>query len=453
MTPDNRVSSAAAIAASDIRQPHGHYDEEGGASAQARVNAAVRSFVLDVGAVSALRLDSCVHCGMCADACPFYVATDDPRYTPIHKVEPLKQTYKREAGPFAPFFKLLGLKRKVTIEELHEWEELLFDSCTLCGRCSLICPMGIDITALIEDARHGMSEAGLVPKALYEKAYRQHRSGNVFGLSNEEITRRLAGIGQEHGIDIPIDRAGAEIMVCTTVEEMDAYPATVAAMVRVLEHVGANYTFCSQAVDASNYGYVGGSLAWEREGIVRIVEAAKRYGVRTVVMPEDAFAYVALRWEGTELYGKALPFEVKHISEFMQEELAAGRLRLKKGNGADGGAVVLHESSQLLRRGGVVGAPLDLLEAMGVAFKRPADHGAFAWCCGGGGGVLENERAQPLRYRVFEARMREIEATQADEIVTCCSVCRRTFDDGVDRFGWDKRIVGLTEMVAAHLAG
>ena len=40
--------------------------------------------------------NSCVHCGMCAGACPFYVETGDPRYTPIHKLEPLRRIWKRE---------------------------------------------------------------------------------------------------------------------------------------------------------------------------------------------------------------------------------------------------------------------------------------------------------------------------------------------------------------------
>lgn len=451
MSVDQRIRSGAAVAASDIRRPHGHYDEEGGASAQARVDSALRSFVLDVGAVAALRLDACVHCGMCAEACPFYVNTGDPRYTPIHKAEPLKQAYKREVGPFAPLFKVFGLKRRVTISELREWEELLFDSCTLCGRCSLICPMGIDITALIQDARHGMAEAGLVPKPIYDKALAQHRTGDSLGKRPEEMVRALAEIARAHQVEIPVDRPESDVMVCTTADELTAYPDTVAAMAKILAHTASKYTFCSQAIDGSNYGYVEGSLAWERESVLRLVDVARQCGARTLIMPEDAYAYVALRWEGTELFGEPLPFEVKHISEFMVEELDAGRLHLDRRGG--GAPVFIHESCHLIRRGGTdIGGPIKLLEAMGLEAQRPADRGAFSWCCGGGGGVLENKRAEPLRYRVFEAKMREVESTGAEDVVTCCSVCRRTFDDGMGRFDWDKSVKGLTELVADHLA-
>ncbi len=35
---------------------------------------------------------SCVHCGLCAEACLFYTETGDPRYTPIYKVEPMRRS-------------------------------------------------------------------------------------------------------------------------------------------------------------------------------------------------------------------------------------------------------------------------------------------------------------------------------------------------------------------------
>src|SRR6056297_1156901 len=113
-----------------------------------REERAMSAFAHEFGALSSLNLESCIHCGMCAEACHFYIATDDAKYTPILKAEPFKQAYRRESGAFAPFFKLLGLKKKVTADQLEEWQELLFDSCNLCGRCSLICPMGIEVAEL-----------------------------------------------------------------------------------------------------------------------------------------------------------------------------------------------------------------------------------------------------------------------------------------------------------------
>jgi ferredoxin len=47
-----------------------------------QVELAMHGFVSDFGPTAALALESCVHCGRCAEACQFYVQTGDPKYTP-----------------------------------------------------------------------------------------------------------------------------------------------------------------------------------------------------------------------------------------------------------------------------------------------------------------------------------------------------------------------------------
>ena len=173
-----------------LKKPEARVDVQGDMADDARIDTAMKNFVRDFGAVAATYLESCVHCGMCAEACPFYVATEDPKYTPIWKLEPFKQAYKREAGPFAFLYRALNLKKKVTVEQLEEWQELLYDSCTMCGRCSLICPMGIDIATLVGLARHGMHQAGLVPHELWAVAERAEREGSPLGATPKVFKER-----------------------------------------------------------------------------------------------------------------------------------------------------------------------------------------------------------------------------------------------------------------------
>ncbi|WP_419583319.1 4Fe-4S binding protein [Thiolapillus sp.] len=42
--------------------------------------------------------------------------------------------------------KWLGLAKPVTDGELARWSELVYQNCTLCGRCSMVCPVGNDIS-------------------------------------------------------------------------------------------------------------------------------------------------------------------------------------------------------------------------------------------------------------------------------------------------------------------
>jgi ferredoxin len=85
------------------KPPEIRHDKQGDMSTDERVEKAMHHFVKNFNSQTASYLDGCLHCGMCAEACHFHVRTDDPRYTPIWKIELFKQAYKREAGPFAFF--------------------------------------------------------------------------------------------------------------------------------------------------------------------------------------------------------------------------------------------------------------------------------------------------------------------------------------------------------------
>ena len=92
-------------------------------------------------------LETCLHCGMCAEVCHFYEATGEGKYTPIYKVDPLRRFYQRELAPMGWLRKLV--MRDITPADLDEWQVLAYDACTQCARCDMICPMGIQISPMI----------------------------------------------------------------------------------------------------------------------------------------------------------------------------------------------------------------------------------------------------------------------------------------------------------------
>ncbi len=412
-----------------------------------RVAGAMKCFSQEIGALSAFRLESCFHCGMCAEACHFYIATEDPQYTPIWKVEPFKQAYKREASAFAPVFRWFGLKRAVTAEQLSQWQHLLFDSCNLCGRCSLICPIGIDVAELIEQARHAMFDAGLAPEELYAKAEHQQRTGQP-EASVEPYREQLLAIGAKYGVSMPLDADDVEVMLCVPRTDIDHYPASVAALAQVMQHLGVRHTFRSDALLAENYGYYAGGQDWQRTISLRLIEQAIACHAQVLLIPECGHAYTALRWEAADLYGKQLPFKVMAVTEYLALALHEGRLQLGK---AEIGSASFQDPCQLDRKGGVSEAPRALMKAMGVDLHEMADNRSFSFCCGGGGGVVDIERAAPLRYRTMEVKLREIDATDSGTFLTGCSDCRRSFDDAKRHFGWEKTPQSLLELVAKSL--
>ena len=104
-----------------------------------------------------------------------------------------------------------------------------------------------------------------------------------------------------------------------------------------------------------------------------------------------------------------------------------------------------------MRRGGAIEAPREVLKALGVELREMYPSGGTNWCCGGGGGVVANHRADELRYKVFRIKMEQIEKTGAELPVTTCANCRQTFDDGRAHFKWDVRMLSLLELVADNL--
>jgi Fe-S oxidoreductase len=84
-------------------------------------------------------------------------------------------------------------------------------------------------------------------------------------------------------------------------------------------------------------------------------------------------------------------------------------------------------------------------------FVEMHDHGKMNWCCGGGGGVSANERAEPLRLKVFNRKKKQLDEIGVERIVTACSNCRNMLLDGLEENDMDIEVVGLTEMLAEHL--
>jgi Fe-S oxidoreductase len=411
---------------------------------------AAREFVAQAGRDAAFQLEACVNCGQCADACHFHQASGDPRHTPVYKLRPMVKAYEREAAPFAQVKKALGLApAEVTAEELHAWSELLYDSCNLCGRCTLVCPMGIDIASLVRRAREAMAAGGFAPADLYKAAERALETGSPIGLRWPALKRQIELQEKECGLPIPVDAAGAEYMVVLSSIEIIGFAEVIGALARIFGHVGATWTIPSAGFEATNIGVQIGSREVAAELVSRIVAAAERLKVKTVVSPECGHAYSALRWEGPNLLGRRYGFEVVQIEELLDRFVREGRLRL---HGKDARRLTFHDPCQLVRRGGLAEAPRRLMDAVSGNFVEMPGAGAASFCCGGGGGVSAIHRAENLRFAAFASKRRQIEATGAEALVTACANCRNVLEEAIEHHDMTLPVLSLTELVAQYLA-
>ncbi|MGW8248725.1 MAG: (Fe-S)-binding protein [Acidiferrobacterales bacterium] len=414
-----------------------------------KVDKATRALREQIDAPIMSFFTSCVHCGMCADACLFYTETGDPKYTPIYKVLPMRKVWKQEFTFMGRILKTLGLSKKVTEKELADWEELVYDSCTLCGRCSMVCPMGNDITYMIRKFREGMVAAGFAPKGLKGATKRAVEIGSPMGVTWKTVQAQIKHAEADTGLTIPVDQKGVDYMVIMSGMEVVNFPEYLTSIARIFDHAGVSWTLCSDAFEATNSGIQIGSSDIAAELVQRIVDGAEKLGVKAVISPECGHAYVAIRWEGPNLIGRTYPFKVVHILELLDELRDQGRLPLE---GKESAKITFHDPCQLVRRGGVVEEPRRLLKSVADNYVDLPTPGVWNWCCGGGGGVSANERADELRIKAFGRKKAQLDAVGGvDKLVTSCSNCRIVMEDGVDANNMNLEIVGMAETVAAHL--
>jgi Fe-S oxidoreductase len=392
--------------------------------------------------------NSCVHCGMCADACLFHTETGDPKYTPIHKLEPMRRVYRQEYTLLGRLAKWLGLSRPVTDEELEEWKPLVYDSCTLCGRCSLVCPVGNDLVYMIRKMREGMAISGHAPDGLVGASTRAVEIGSPMGVRLPAVQAQMKHVQQDTGIEIPLDAVGAEYMVLMSSMEVINFPEYLGAIAKIMKQAGKSWTLCSTAFEATNSGIQIGVSDIAKVLVQRIVDGAEKLKVKTVISPECGHAYTALRWEGPNLIGRPYTFEVLHILEVLDGFRAQGLLKTR---GFEEARLTFHDPCQLVRRGGVMEHPRNLLKMVAKDFVEMEDHGRMNWCCGGGGGVSAIEEAEPLRLQVFRIKKRQLEEIGARTMVTACANCRIVLEEGLEHYQMNIPVVGLTETLAEHL--
>ncbi len=387
-------------------------------------------------------LEACVHCGQCATACHFYEVTGDPKYTPAYKLFPMAKAHKRTKWPWRWFGGPV-----ITEADLQEWEELLYDSCTMCGRCTQVCPMGIDISSIVAASRQAFAAAGRGPEDLMQAAENVRDKGSPLGVTPAIFDGRVEWLEDDYEVDIPIDKKGADVLLTVSSIELMKYPKSIVAMARLLNQAGVSWTFSSTGYEATNFGFLAGKADIAKLAIERIVDAAEELGTKILVIPECGHAFGVLRWSGANIIGRPLPFHAMHITEYLAQLKREGKIKFRKHEGS----ITYHDPCQVSRRGGATADARYLLEDMAEDFREMTPTGNFNWCCGGGGGVQAMSRAADLRHKVFQIKMKQVEDTGADTMISACANCRLTMDDSKDYWKWDHELESMVELLADNL--
>jgi Fe-S oxidoreductase len=421
------------------------------ARSDVKTRSAMNEFVREIGGWAASQMEACTRCGMCAEACHFYQAEGDPEYAPVWKMEMLRRAYEQRFTVAGRLRLALGLQKAITDEDLRRWSVIVYQACTLCNKCALVCPMGIQLGPIIHNVRSGMAAAGVVPQGLVEATAKQKDIGSPLGVTDQAWKERLAWIAEEWEVDIPVDKAGAETLAVFTSIELMKFPDNIAAIATILNKGGVNWTVSSKGREVVNFGYFEADEELTKLFLKRVFDAAESLGAKRIMISECGHAYDAFRWTAANIMDVPRGIEVTHIVRVMYDLWKSGRIKLKAG-AYDDTPLTFHDSCKIQRRGGHIKEPRELLKHLAPAAFREMDPcREQALCCGGGGGVISIPEADPLRFAVFGMKLDQIKANGAQAVTMVCSNCRLQFVEGVAHFQSPVKVRGLSEMVAKAL--
>jgi Fe-S oxidoreductase len=406
------------------------------------------TFVKETGGYAASQLEACTRCGMCAEACHFYQATGNPEFAPVWKIELLKRAYEQRFTVIGKVKLALGIDKAITDTELKDFSKIVYEACTMCNKCSMVCPMGIQLGPLIHEVRTAFSNADLVPDDLMAAVNKQVEEGSPLGVTDDVFEDRIEWVEDEWEEEIPVDKQGADTMVVFSSIEIMKFPDNIAAIAKILNKAGENWTLSSKGREVVNFGFYEGSQERTIAFMKKVFDAAKELDVKKLVVTECGHAYDALRWTSYNIMDVPEGLEITHIPGLIGEYVDSGKIKLKK-NALNGGTVTFHDACKIQRRGGHIKEPRTVLNIVaGDNFKEMSPNKEESVCCGGGGGVIAIKDADPVRYAAFGLKIDQVNKVGANTVVMACSNCRLQYTDCVQHFDLDWKVTGLSQVVA-----
>lgn len=146
-------------------------------------------------------------------------------------------------------------------------------------------------------------------------------------------------------------------------------------------------------------------------------------------------------------------YEVVHHSQFLQQIIDAGLLRLKEGGSFQGKKITYHDSCYLGRANNIYEAPRRVLEILDMELVEMKHCRSRGLCCGAGGAQMWKEE-EPGTTRVNWERTDEALQTGANLIASACPFCNTMLTDGVKKNEKEDavQVYDIAELVAASLS-
>lgn len=323
-------------------------------------------------------LNACSRCGVCIQGCPIDQELDYHRIQAVYLIRGLREHYRTA-------------KMKI-----------IADNCLMCDRCTVDCPVGIDISSL----RRMTRDKGTLDTHGNYSYINSPRPFNAIG--------RIAYFGG-----------------CMS----HLTPAIPQAMERIFEAAGLKYWYmdrdrsicCGRPLRQQGFQNQADDL------MRRNSEMIERSGA-TLLVTSCPICYRSFKEEYN------LGIKVMHHTEFIDMLISEGRLNVRR----DSRTVSYHDPCELGRGCGIYDQPRNVLNSV-TTLQKTRNQREKSICCGFnlGNTVLSIDEQRKIRDKALH----NLTEKPVDAIVTACPMCKKSFQHSTDEY----QVQDIAEIVAANI--
>ena len=401
-------------------------------------------------------LNSCVHCGLCAESCHYYLSENKASYIPGKKVDQLASIYRRYhtlAGKLVP---ALTGARNLDDKTIEELKDLAFGSCSMCGRCVIHCSIGVDIPFIVRTARSILNELELVPKGILSTATTALETGNNMGIPVKDLVDTLQWLEEDLQMEvndkeakIPLDAHGANVAYTLNPREPKFFPLSISAIAKMFYAAKENWTISTHVYDVTNYSYFIGDEKGAKELSERHFNELVKLGANIFALAECGHGFRAYRWEGPRWMQKKYPVRVISILELLAEYIKTNKIKLDPSKNQK--LTTLHDPCNLVRNGGIIEEQRYILKNAVSHFVEMTPNRVNNYCCGGGGGQLAMSEYSERRIKAGKIKAEQIRRTGAKVVATPCHNCIDQLMELNKEYNLNVEIKTVSEIVADSL--
>ena len=382
---------------------------------------------------------ACIQCSRCQDACPAYETGKElsPSALEINK----RYFLNNHLDEF-----INGSIPDAAITDILLTDEAAW-SCTTCGYCVEVCPVGNEPMLDILRARQDlvMMESKF-PQEAMETFDKIENYGNPWGLSPQE--REVWMEGKE--VPLMRDKKEAEVLYwagCAGAYDNRGKEIS-QAVVDVLNEAKVDFASLGneETCTGDSARRIGNEYLFQTMA-EKNLETFGKYKFKKIVT-QCPHCFTTLKNDYSEL---GADLEVVHHSQFIGELVSEGKISPKAWLDED---VTYHDACYLGRHNDEYDAPRDVIQSIMkngslVEMEKSREE---SFCCGAGGGNMWYEIK--TGERINHNRFKQAADTGATTVATSCNFCNIMMEDGMKVTGNDDKmkVMDIAELVSKSLS-